>query len=216
MKLKVKKQLPQKVRVKNSLRDTLLVIGLGNPGREYEKTRHNAGFLVLNELAERFSLKFKKPFFHPWRCALTDIQTEGGTCRLVLVQPLTYMNASGTVLPDLLCKFSVSPEKLVIICDTLDLSPGIIRIKGKGSSGGQRGLASILSMLGTERIRRIVVGIGRPEDNKEVVDWVLTVPGDEEVHDFMLGVRKAADALLDMTRLPLERVMNNFNESAKK
>lgn len=193
----------------------MIVIGLGNPGREYEKTRHNAGFLVVNELAERFSLKFKKPLFHSWRYAGTDVKTEAGLQRLLLVQPLTYMNASGAVVPCLLRKFSAGTEQLVVICDTLDLPPGIIRIKGKGSSGGQRGLASILSVAGTEKIRRIVVGTGRPEDKKEVVDWVLTVPGEKEVDDFMTGIRKAADAVLDMTRLPLERVMNKFNETAK-
>jgi len=201
--------------VKNNPRDTLIVLGLGNPGREYEKTRHNAGFLVLEEIAERLSLNFRKPIFRSWRYAQTILQgPEGDTC-LVLAEPLTYMNAAGQVVPELLRRYKVGPEQLVVVCDSLDLPPGIIRVKGKGSSAGQKGMESIMSALGTGRFKRIFGGIGRPKNKEEVVSWVLSEPGREELYDFTLGVHRAADAVLAMTGISLDRVMNKFNGTAQ-
>ena len=203
------------MRVKSKPRDTLIVLGLGNPGREYEKTRHNAGFLVLEELAERFSLKFKKPFFRSWRSACTDITTGEGFCRLVLAAPLTYMNASGKVVPDILQRYTAAPKQIIVVCDSLDLPSGIIRIKQRGSSAGQKGLESIISVLGTDKFKRLFVGIGRPDQKKEVISWVLSAPLGEELSEFRQGISRAADAVLEMTRLPLERVMNKYNGTAK-
>ncbi len=201
--------------MKSNLRDTLIVFGLGNPGREYEKTRHNAGFLVVEELAERLSLKLKKPFLRSWRYASTEVKSDEGFLQLVLVEPLTYMNASGRVLPEILHRYAAGPEQMLVICDSLDLPPGTVRIKEKGSSAGQKGLDSIMAVLGTSKFKRLFVGIGRPEDRNKVISWVLSTPSGDDFSDFMLGVSRAAEAVLDMTHLSLDRVMNKFNGTVK-
>ena len=206
---------PHKGKTASKPLNTLIVLGLGNPGKAYDKTRHNAGFLVVEELAERLGLKLSKPFFRSWRAAHTQIQGTEGPFKLVLAEPLTYMNASGDVVPDLFQRYKAGSHDLVVVCDSLDLPPGTIRVKGKGSSAGQKGLSSIINSVGTREFRRIFIGIGRPEDKEEVISWVLSKPGNQDFPDFYRGVQRAADAILEMTRVSLDRVMNKFNGTAQ-
>jgi peptidyl-tRNA hydrolase, PTH1 family len=202
---------PQRERVKSKGNTTLLVLGLGNPGREYAETRHNAGFLVLEELAARLTVRFKKPLFSPWRSARCLLNESEDPLELILVQPLTYMNVSGKILPRLFSRYRTDASCMLVIYDTLDLPPGQIRLRARGSSGGQKGMESIIRTAGSSEFRRIAVGIGRPDDRGDVVSWVLGSPGEDDKSAFEAGVRSAADAVLELTRLPLERVMNSYN-----
>ena len=190
----------------------LLVIGLGNPGREYAETRHNAGFLVIEALAERLQTGLRRPFLAPWREGGVSVARAEALKSLVLIQPLTFMNASGSVLPPADAPLPHRSYGILVIYDTLDLPPGRIRLRRSGSSGGQRGMESIIRNLGSRDFSRLAVGIGRPPRRDDVVDWVLSPPQTpEELETFRRGVVKAADAVLELIDSPLEQVMNRCN-----
>lgn len=198
--------------MKPNKRTPKLFIGLGNPGREYAETRHNAGFLVLDRLARSLGLRFKKPFFAAWMEAKDRIElAEGEWVDLILVKPLTYMNASGAILSRLLKRHQLDLDSVHVVYDTLDLPAGRLRIRKKGSAGGQRGLASIIDALGDGNFPRIAVGIGRPEQKSEVVAHVLSVPTGEELRNFNTGLDQAAEALQELAQSPIDMVMNTYN-----
>ena len=136
---------------------THLVVGLGNPGGRYADTRHNAGFMVVNRLAQRHggSLRSRK---HRADTARIDID---GT-RVLLAQPVTYMNESGQAVQRLLHYFRVPLERLLVVCDEMDLPFGTVRLRPEGSAGGNRGLQSVVQCVGSERFARLRVGVGRP------------------------------------------------------
>jgi PTH1 family peptidyl-tRNA hydrolase len=146
-----------------------LIVGLGNPGRQYAKTRHNIGFLCVDALAKHWGLTFSR---HRARSEVA----EGEACgrRIILAKPQTYMNNSGVAVRDLLKMSNLSPSDLLVIADDLDLPFGRLRLREKGSSGGQRGIQSIIDQLGTDQFARLRVGIGRPPPDVDPVDYVLT------------------------------------------
>lgn len=185
-----------------------LVIGLGNPGEEYRHTRHNAGFLVLEETAARYGVSFftQRDRTFSWG----KVRLNG--CILYLFMPLTYMNRSGVVLGAALRKTGCTYNNLVVVCDSLDLPPGTIRIKRKGGSAGQKGLESIIRTAGTDEFTRLFIGIGRPEHKSDIVRYVLEPPEKEELADFTGAVRRAADALVELTGKDLQQVMNEYNK----
>ena len=184
-----------------------IIIGLGNPGTKYEKTRHNAGFLVIEEIARTISAKFRRTLFNPWLKA--EKHTANG--RIVLIKPLTYMNASGRIIKPLFRQYSANMDTLTVIYDTLDLPPGVIRIRPSGSGGGQRGIASIIEFLGSDRFKRIAVGIGHPGSREGVIPYVLSNPEGEELTAFQAGISRAAEAASALSKQPVETVMNSFN-----
>ena len=155
----------------------IVVIGLGNPGSKYGHTRHNVGFDAVERAAAFFQVKLRKRCFRLYRQA--KVRTEAGDA--VLVQPLTFMNASGKIMGS----FSKT-DRFVVVCDNMDLALGRLRIRQGGGSSGQKGLASIAEQLGTNDFARIYIGIGRPQENVSVVDHVLqreTDPQRKEVLD---------------------------------
>jgi PTH1 family peptidyl-tRNA hydrolase len=184
-----------------------LVIGLGNPGEKYRNTRHNAGFLVLEEIADRYNVSFftQRDKTFSWG----SVRLNG--CILYLFMPLTYMNRSGVVLGSALRKTGCTYNNLIVVCDSLDLLPGTIRIKRKGGSAGQKGLESIIRTAGTDEFTRIFIGIGRPEHKSDIVRYVLEPPEKEELAEFSGAVRRAADALVELTGKDLQQVMNEYN-----
>ena len=132
-----------------------LVTGLGNPGARYSRTRHNIGFLVLEELAARNTLEFKdKTDYRICKGSIEDDQ-------VVLLEPLTFMNRSGAAVKKLSGKFSISPENIIVVHDDLDLGTGKLKIRKKGSSGGHRGIESIIQNIGSTDFTRVKIGIGR-------------------------------------------------------
>lgn len=156
-----------------------LVVGLGNPGREYSQTRHNVGYLVLAELATRWSGdkssggksggERPKSRFH---ADTLDVVIAGE--RALLLCPTTYMNRSGLAVGEAVAFYKLSPCDVLVICDDMDLPFGKLRFRERGSSGGQKGLRDVLRVMGTEDVSRLRIGIGRPPDRMDAADHVLT------------------------------------------
>jgi PTH1 family peptidyl-tRNA hydrolase len=184
-----------------------VVVGLGNPGDRYADTRHNVGFAVVDSLAESLGASFRKKLFRSY--CIAKAAHGGGS--LYLVKPLTYMNRSGSAVREALRETGASPADLLVVCDNLDLSPGNCRFRLKGSSGGQKGLESIIAALGTSDFMRLTVGIGRPARKGQVVGHVLTAPGRDEAALLAQGVDKASRAVLDLLNEGPEKVMNTYN-----
>ena len=184
-----------------------LIVGLGNPGEKYENTRHNVGFQVIDELAERQGkpvqrLKFK---------ALTGLLTISGEKALVM-KPVTYMNLSGEAVRPASDFYKLPPERILVISDDVALAAGRLRIRAKGSAGGHNGLKSIIQHLGTDQFPRIRVGVGeKPHPDYDLADWVLGRPQGEDKKAIDGAVKRAADAVECILSQGLERGMGKFN-----
>jgi PTH1 family peptidyl-tRNA hydrolase len=185
-----------------------LVVGLGNPGRKYERTRHNLGFLVIDRIATKNEVVVKKKLCN----ALTGEWSSSGE-KILLVKPQTYMNRSGQAVKGLIREFSASPEDLVAICDDLDLPFGRIRIRSKGSAGGHRGLLSIMESVAGAPFYRIRIGIGRPPEGANAEDYVLEPFNSQEVSELSDLVSRAADAVLTLLKDGGQRAMERFNRA---
>jgi len=184
-----------------------IIIGLGNPGDRYSATRHNVGFQTVDLLARRYKRVFKKPLLKNYQIARIDL--EGG--RLFLVKPLTYMNNSGAIFPDILARTGSDLQSILVVCDTMDLPAGQCRLKRKGSAAGQKGLASIIRRLGSENFPRLYIGIGRPNRRDLVVDYVLSEPKGKEADALEEAVHIAAEGVIRLLEQGLEKAMNGFN-----
>jgi PTH1 family peptidyl-tRNA hydrolase len=185
-----------------------MIAGLGNPGDAYANTAHNVGFDVVGLLAQRLDAGWKNSF---WFHARTAKVTYAGQM-LVLVKPQTYMNLSGTSVGPLLRYLGGKPDDLTVVSDDADLPLGRLRIRGSGGSGGHRGLASIISALGTEAFNRIRVGVGREDDHRrDLASQVLAKL--DETRQTVLGkaAEAAADAVMCMIDKGLNETMNRFN-----
>ena len=185
-------------------------MGLGNPGPRYSRTRHNVGFRTVELLAKRLRVNLKRALWKNY--LLAAAHHAGGV--LYLVKPLTYMNRSGQIFPDLWSQVKGGAESLLVVCDTLDLPPGQCRLRRKGSSAGHKGLSSIIASLGREDFMRLYIGIGRPglADREEVPDYVLTSPQGEEAERIEEAVATAAEAVLRLLAEEPEKVMNALNQ----
>jgi PTH1 family peptidyl-tRNA hydrolase len=161
----------------------------------------------LDRLAEKGAHRFRKPIFANY--SILPVSVEAG--QFDLIKPLTYMNRSGAILSPLFKKTGLGLGNVLVICDHLDLPVGICRLKRKGSSGGHRGLQSIIDESGTEDFLRLYVGIGRPEDDTTIHDYVLGDPSQEEKLVLDAAVEKAAEAVLKLQKEPPEQVMNELN-----
>jgi PTH1 family peptidyl-tRNA hydrolase len=183
----------------------LLVAGLGNPGREYERTRHNVGWLVLDELARRHDGSWRSKF----NGSLTEIRL--GESRLALLKPETYMNESGRSAGAAARFFKVPAESLLVVHDDVDLEPGRLQARRGGGLAGHNGLRSLAQHLGTQDFVRLRIGIGRPGrgDRRPVKDWVLSPFTPEEDPDALIA--RAADAVETIVRDGLEAAQQRFN-----
>jgi len=183
----------------------LLVAGLGNPGREYERTRHNAGWLVLDELARRHSGSWRSKFSG----SLAEIRL--GDLRLALLKPETYMNDSGRSVGAAVRFFKVEPEQVLVVHDDVDLEAGRLQARAGGGLAGHNGLRSLALHLGSQDFLRLRIGIGRPGrgDPRPVADWVLSPFSPEE--DAEALVARAADAVETIARDGLEAAQQRFN-----
>lgn len=183
-----------------------LVIGLGNPGIEYENTRHNIGFDVADELALRFSANETNDKYT--KSTYFIIKNEA---QLVCAKPITFMNKSGFSVKTLLQKYDIGYDHLIAVHDDLDLELGQIKVKFGGSSGGHLGVDSIISSIGTQKFYRIRIGIGRPQGRKDPSVFVLEPFRKNEIDEKDIAIKKAADAILDIITLGLEPTMNKYN-----
>lgn len=204
--MKKLKKLLLKQKAQNNYSD-LMIIGLGNPGPKYEQTRHNVGFVLIELLTGQLNLLLKKPLFKNYRYASTFI----GNCRVHLVEPLTFMNRSGNILPSLISKYSLEPENILIVTDNMDLPPGRCRMKPGGSSAGHNGLKSVIHYLGTGKFFRLYVGIGRPSADLSVVDHVLGVFSSEESAQVEEAIKHAVHTIIKQSDGPMEQLLNEIN-----
>jgi peptidyl-tRNA hydrolase, PTH1 family len=183
----------------------LLVVGLGNPGREYERTRHNVGWLVLDELARRLGASWRGKFSGK----LAEVRLDGD--RLALLKPETFMNDSGRSVAAAARFFKIEPESLLIVHDDVDLEPGRLQARAGGGLAGHNGLRSLAQSLGSQDFLRLRIGVGRPGrgDHRSVADYVLSGFDPEEDADAL--VTRSADAVETLARDGLEAAQQRFN-----
>ncbi|MCA9154895.1 MAG: aminoacyl-tRNA hydrolase [Pirellulaceae bacterium] len=182
-----------------------LVVGLGNPGRKYEGTRHNIGFDVLRKLAESVTEKPKSRF----DAELVDASLGGD--RVILLAPQTFMNRSGSSVVAARDFYKLENSSVLVICDDFALPLGKLRFRRGGSSGGQKGLGDIITRLGSQEIPRLRVGISPPPDNWDVADYVLSKFRKDEVAEVEQSINRAAQAVVDWIRHGTEYCMNQYN-----
>ena len=184
-----------------------LVVGLGNPGEKYENTRHNAGFLVADELGERGRFPIQRLKFK----ALTNAAAIGGQGALVM-KPATYMNLSGEAVGEEARFYKVAPNHVLVISDDVDLPLGKLRIRTGGSAGGHNGLKSVIQHLGTDQFPRLKVGVGgKPHPDYDMADWVLGKLQGEDKKVMDEAVKRAAEAVECFLRDGPQKAMNRFN-----
>jgi PTH1 family peptidyl-tRNA hydrolase len=184
-----------------------MVVGLGNPGSDYKRSRHNIGFEVLDELASRRGVRFRRK----WRSQALVGRTRLGGEDLLLVKPQTYMNRSGRAVRLLLGKHGLGLERLMVVVDDADLEPGRLRIRKKGGAGHHNGLKSLLAELGASEFVRLRVGVGGKPDGGDMVEHVLAPVTSEERPVFEKAVDTAATAVEAILMDGVDQAMNRFN-----
>lgn len=187
-----------------------VIVGLGNPGAQYQGTRHNVGFDIVDHLARRWladgvQTKFQAEF---------AIVHSGGS-RVLLVKPLTYMNRSGEAVQQICRFYQVEPESVVVICDDMNLPLGRIRWRAGGSAGGQKGLADIIQRLGTDKVPRLRIGVDRPPGKMDPAAWVLARFRAEDREEVELVSQTAADSVETWLAEGVSGAMNRYNGSGK-
>lgn len=168
------------------------VVGLGNPGLDYRGSRHNVGQRVADHLAKTLGKRWRREGEHQ----VARSQWRGEP--LLLIKPHAYMNVTGPTVARLLPRLGLDPPDLILVYDDIDLPLGKVRVRMRGSHGGHNGVRSLIETLGTDRLRRVKVGIGRPGEKAEVVDYVLSSFRDEELELIEAGCTEAADRVLDL------------------
>jgi len=184
-----------------------IIVGLGNPGSEYKDTRHNVGFMALDTLVRRFHLKFKQK-----REIFESVSFNFDNQAVLFVKPRTFMNRSGVAVKTVLQKYEVSDlSRLLIVCDDFNLPFGTLRLRPTGSHGGQKGLQSIISMLGTQDFPRLRIGIG--DDFTDAVEYVLSPFSKNERKDLPIILNWAADAIESFILNGIELTMSRYNRN---
>lgn len=184
----------------------VIIVGLGNPGRSYSRTRHNIGFRVIDLLVKKYepAESWKRKFFLAWQLAIGDR-------RFIAAKGRTFMNESGLPVQSLCTSFRATPQDLVIVYDDVNLPLGKIRIRRKGSSGGHKGIKSIIETLGTEEFIRIKLGIGEPESGENLVEYVLSEFRREEIKTVSTMLEQATDAIRCILTEGIDRAMTLYN-----
>jgi len=181
-----------------------LIVGLGNPGRRYAKTRHNVGFMVADNLAERYGIELRaKELYRAGKGSM-----EGDN--VILVEPLTFMNRSGLAVRDVVKRHGVEAGNLIVIHDDIDMETGKLKIRKRGSSGGHKGIESIIRETGISEFSRVKIGIGR-EEGVLVEDYVLGKFRKEEIPFIKDAMARAADAVVTIVGEGVDKAMNLFN-----
>ncbi len=184
-----------------------LVVGLGNPGKQYENSRHNVGFRMLDALAERQGVKVTRAKFQ----ALTGTGRIGGA-RVLLMKPTTYMNLSGDAIRAAADYYKLPPERIIVLFDDISLEPGHIRIRAEGSAGGHNGLKSIIAQLGSEKFPRVKVGVGaKPRPDYDLADWVLAAPSAADKKKIAERTDDVLDAVELLCKDQLSLAQSRFN-----
>lgn len=185
-----------------------IVVGLGNPGRRYLRTRHNAGFMVV----DRFSARCGRPVYRKKTASYVREDVILGNRELTLIKPLLYMNSSGEALASTKVNWAAEASGLLVVYDDVSLDFGRIRIRGSGSAGGHKGLKNIIDVLGTSEIARLRIGIGRNPEDMHLIDYVLQPFSREEKRRLPEILDRAADAVEDIVENGVGNAMNRFNK----
>lgn len=184
-----------------------IIAGLGNPGKQYEGTRHNAGYMVLEALEERLRARVTRLRFHSF-CGEADI----GERRVLLLKPQTFMNNSGEAVREAMHFYRVPPERTLILLDDITLPVGGVRVRRKGSDGGQRGMRSIIEQTGSDQFPRVKIGVGeKPHPDYDLAKWVLSRFTDEEKPRLLEAVRHGADAAVLIAQDQVDEAMNRYS-----
>ncbi len=186
-----------------------LIVGLGNPGKEYEKTRHNAGWRAIDRIAEKLNCKVDKAKFQG---LYGQVKYAGG--KLYLLKPMTYMNLSGRSVLQLSAYFHVPPQRIIVLFDDISLEPGRLRIRANGSAGGHNGIKSIISELGSQEFPRVKIGVGaKPHAEQDLADWVLSSMSASDEKALSSALDRAADAALYIIDKGIYEAANRYNGS---
>jgi peptidyl-tRNA hydrolase, PTH1 family len=184
-----------------------VIAGLGNPGDQYRRSRHNLGFMALDRLAQRHGVKLAQRRFksHLGRCVIHNQN-------VLLAEPQTYMNLSGEALAPILGYYKVEPARLIVIHDELDLEAGTVRVKRGGGHAGNNGIRSIIDELGTGDFVRVRIGVGRPPQGRDAVGYLLQQMTADELAACAPIIERAADGAEAVVEFGVERAMNKFNQ----
>ena len=186
-----------------------LIVGLGNPGREYAHTRHNAGFRCLDLIAEALNCKVDKLKFQ----GLYNQVSYNGK-KLFLLKPQTYMNLSGRSVVQLSAYFNIPPQRIIVLFDDISLPPGRLRIRGNGSAGGHNGIKAIIQELGSQDFPRVKIGVGaKPHPDYDLADWVLSGFSAKEEKDLKVALDNGAKAALAIMEQGVSEAANRYNGS---
>ncbi len=183
------------------------VVGLGNPGLQYENTRHNAGFMSVDCFMELKDGEFNK---HKMQAVFGECKV--GQNRVLVAKPQTYMNNSGSAVSAIAKFYKIPTDRIIVVCDDINLDIGKIRIRRKGSDGGQKGMRDIIELLGTDEITRIKVGVGKkPHPEYDLVDWVLSKFPKESEEELSSALQKTAKALVEIINRGIDSAMNKYS-----
>lgn len=186
-----------------------LIVGLGNPGREYERTRHNTGFRAIDLLAQTLGCKIDKAKFQ----GLYGQTVYNGT-KLFLLKPQTYMNLSGRAVLQLSAYYSIPPERIIVLFDDISLEPGRLRVRSDGSAGGHNGIKSIIAELGSQNFPRVKIGVGaKPNPEFDLAAWVLSTFSAKEEKDLSFALKNVGQAALLIIDQGVPQAANQFNGS---
>ena len=195
--------------INKSSNDSWLIVGLGNPGREYEKSRHNCGFRALDILAENLSCKVDKLKFQ----GLYGQVNYNGT-KVFLLKPQTFMNLSGRSVLQFSAYFNIPPQRIIVLFDDISLEPGRLRIRANGSAGGHNGIKSIIQEVGSQDFPRVKIGVGaKPNPDYDLADWVLSSFSANDEKALAVSLKNAADAALAIIDHGVPEAANRFNGS---
>ena len=192
----------------------ILIVGLGNPGEKYESTRHNLGFMAVDDLAQIFNGKWKTAKKFGCQLAFVDTTILGQEGKLMLAKPQTFMNASGFAVNKLTSFYKIETSNLWVIHDDLDIAPGKFKIKSKGGSAGHRGVSSIVEQLGTTEFVRFRLGIGRPfqPGEERLEKYVLEGLSSKDMSDAKKGIKKVCQAIIFALEKGVPAAQNRYNE----
>lgn len=189
--------------------ETWLIVGLGNPGREYERSRHNCGFRAIDVLADQLNCRIDRAKFQ----GLYGQCTWEGR-KLMLLKPQTFMNLSGRSVLQLSAYFNIPPQRIIVLFDDISLEPGRLRIRANGSAGGHNGIKSIIGELGSQDFPRVKIGVGaKPTPEYDLADWVLSSFSANDEKALAVSLKNAADACLAIMDAGVPEAANRFNGS---
>ena len=189
--------------------ESWLIVGLGNPGKDYERTRHNAGFRALDLLSAKLGCKVDKGKFQ----GLYG-QANYGDKKLYLLKPLTFMNLSGKSVLQLSAYYKIPPQRIIVLFDDISLEPGRLRVRGDGSAGGHNGIKSIISEVGSQDFPRVKIGIGaKPHEQQDLADWVLSGFSASEEKALVSALERSVEAALCIIDNGVPEAANRYNGS---